>query len=389
MLTESATELVQKEKLIKARRATLLIFLVCGTGLASWVPMVPLAKIRLGLNDANLGLILLCLGAGAIVIMPFTSLLINRFGSRTIMLSASILLASMLPLLLFANTSISLAIALFLFGVGIGTIDVAMNAQAVIIQERLGKYIMSSFHGLFSLGGLFGSIGLGFLIKLGLSPLVGILSIALLLLVIALSQYKSLLPQEEETKLDSSSLIIPKGQVLILGLMCFVAFLAEGAVLDWSAVFLQFNRDFEAANAGLGFASFSVAMAIMRLSGDSLINKLGARKVVLYGGLIAAVGFLIAILLPFGIAALVGFILVGLGCANIVPVFFSTAGNLPNIPSSIAIAGVTTVGYIGQLAGPALLGFIAYLTSLPFALGLISILLLIVALTFPNWLKKL
>ena len=389
MLTEAATELVQKEKLIKARRATLLIFLVCGTGLASWVPMVPLAKIRLGLNDANLGLILLCLGAGAIVIMPFTSLLINRFGSRTIMLSASILLASMLPLLLFANTSFSLAIALFLFGVGIGTIDVAMNAQAVIIQERLGKYIMSSFHGLFSLGGLFGSIGLGFLIKLGLSPLVGILSIALLLLVIALSQYKSLLPQEEETKLDSSSLIIPKGQVLILGLMCFVAFLAEGAVLDWSAVFLQFNRDFEAANAGLGFASFSVAMAIMRLSGDSLINKLGARKVVLYGGLIAAVGFLIAILLPFGIAALVGFILVGLGCANIVPVFFSTAGNLPNIPSSIAIAGVTTVGYIGQLAGPALLGFIAYLTSLPFALGLISILLLIVALTFPNWLKKL
>ncbi len=365
-----------------ARLATSLYFLVCGIGLASWVPMVPLAKIRLQLNDAGLGLILLCLGAGAMTIMPFTGGLINKFGSRLIMLVSGLLTAAVLPLLLFANSSLALAGALYLFGIGIGAIDVSMNAQSVVIQDKVGKYILSSFHGLFSVGGLIGSMGLGFLLELGLSPTLAIFSISGLLVLICISQYGSLLPRAAENKMDVATLIIPKGPVLVLGLMCFVAFLAEGAILDWSAVFLKFHRNFDESMSGLGFAAFSVAMAVMRLSGNTIINRFSQQKVVMGGGIIAAAGILLAVSVPIGAVTVFGFVLVGIGCANIVPVFFSTAGSMPGVPASAAIAGVTTLGYIGQLAGPAMLGFVAEMTSLSFALGLVSILLLIVAVRF-------
>jgi predicted MFS family arabinose efflux permease len=372
----------EKLKISTARRATLLIFLVCGIGLSSWAPMVPFAKIRLGLNDADLGIVLLSLGAGAILTMPVTGFLINRYGSRTIALISALVIASLLPLLLLANSPYQLAAALFVFGAGIGSIDVAMNAQAVVVQERHGSHIMSSFHGMFSLGGLMGSIGLGFLIKAGLSPTIAAVSISALLVVITVTQSKYLLPHSEEAKMDSTNFVLPKGPVLLLGIMCFILFLAEGSLLDWSAVFLQFSRDFDPSLSGVGYAAFSVAMAIMRLTGDGLIHRLGSAKVVLYGTLLAGSGFLIAVLVPSAIAALFGFVLVGLGAANVVPVFFTAAGRIPNVPPSIALSAVTILGYSGQLAGPALIGIIAEVTSLSVALGLVGVLLFVVAFTY-------
>jgi MFS family permease len=366
----------------KARRASLLIFLVCGIGLSSWAPMVPFAKINLGLDDAALGLVLLSLGAGAILTMPFTGFFINKLGSRKVMLVAAVIIALCLPLLLLAASAIQLSIALFIFGAAIGSIDVAMNSHAVLVQDRYGRHIMSSFHGMFSIGGLAGSIGLGFLIKLGLSPFIAAVSISVLLVLIAGSQYKNLFPKAEEKSVDSFSFSLPRGPVLILGLMCFVFFLAEGALLDWSAVFLQFNRNFDPSLSGLGYAVFSIAMAVMRLTGDKIVNKLGSSKIVFYGGLFASAGYLIAVLVPWPGAALIGFALVGLGAANVVPVFFTAAGNIPNIPPSVSLPAVTTLGYMGQLAGPAMIGFIADSFSLPAALGFVGFLLLIVAFSY-------
>jgi MFS family permease len=365
-----------------ARRATLLIFLVCGIGLSSWAPMVPFAKISLGLNESDLGVVLLSLGAGAIFTMPLTGILINKYGSRKIALIAAFIIALLLPMLLMAKTSWQLAAALFVFGAGIGCIDVSMNAQAVLVQERHGSHIMSSFHGMFSLGGLIGSIGLGFLIKAGLSPTVAAVSISALLILIAVTQSRYLLPHSEEAKLDSTGFQLPKGPVLYLGLMCFVLFLAEGSMLDWSAVFLQFYRNFDPSLSGVGYAAFSVAMAVMRLTGDKLIHRLGSAKVVLYGTMLAGSGFLLAVLIPSSVAAIAGFVLVGLGAANVVPVFFTAAGSFPNIPPSIALSAVTTLGYSGQLVGPAFIGFIAEVTSLSVALGIVGALLFIVAFTY-------
>src|SRR5690606_884829 len=240
-----------------------------------------------------------------------------------------------------------------------------------------------SFHGLFSVGGLIGSLGLGALIKAGLSPVVAAVAISVLLLLICISQYSRLLPHSEEDKREEGAgFSRPNKAVVFLGLMCFIVFLAEGAILDWSAVFLQFHRGFDPAWSGVGYAAFSVAMAVMRLSGDHLVSRISSRNIVIYGSLVAAAGFFIAVLTPWSGMAIFGFVLVGLGAANIVPVFFSAAGNMPNTPAYIAIPTITTIGYTGQLAGPALLGFMAYFYSLPFAIGLIGVLLLVVAISY-------
>ena len=379
----------------RTKNATQAIFFICGLGISSWAVMVPFAKERLALNDASLGLLLLLLGAGAIAMMPVTGFLIHKFGSRIIILIASIVTALTLPLLLLMSTSISLGLVLFIFGAAIGTMDVAMNAHGVQVQNLYEKPIMSSLHGLFSTGGLLGSLGLGFLIKLGLSPVVSALSIALSLLLIVGTQYGYLLKgsyekelnnksENENTSTETKGLAAKwlKGSVIYLGIMCFILFLSEGAMLDWSAVFLTENRGLDVTLAGLGYAAFSVAMAVMRLLGDKIVAKLEGKKVVIYGTLLAALGIFIAVISPWVISSLVGFVLLGIGAANVVPVFFSEAGRLKDVPAAIAIPAISTLGYAGQLAGPALLGFIAHRASLPLALGCTGCLLLSVGISY-------
>ncbi|GAB4023826.1 MFS transporter [Spirosoma koreense] len=380
---------------LKARKATQLIFLVCGLGMASWAPMVPYAKDRLALNDANLGLLLLMLGAGAMLMMPTSGWLVSRFGSRIIMASAVLVMALALPLLLILPSTAAMAITLFLFGAGVGAVDVAMNAHGVQVQNLYASPIMSSLHGLFSVGGLFGSLGLGFLIKLGLNPVYAIVSIATLMILIMLTQYRHLFPADVERQIVSRFSPVNeeptpgkrrfgwlRGSVLFLGLMCFAVFLAEGAILDWSAIFLRDIKGMEAELSGAGYAAFSVAMAVMRLVGDKLVARLNGKTVVVGGSLLGAAGLILAILSPWVAGALAGFILLGLGVANIVPIFFSAAGRLTGIAPTVSISAITTIGYSGLLAGPALLGFIANQFSLSVALGFVVLLLLVVALGY-------
>ncbi|MBD2752997.1 MFS transporter [Spirosoma validum] len=379
----------------KARIATQLIFLVCGLGMASWAPMVPYTKDRLALNDANLGLLLLLLGAGAMLMMPTSGWLVSRFGSRIIMTGAVVIMAIALPLLLILPSTAATAITLFMFGAGVGAIDVSMNSHGVQVQNLYGSPIMSSLHGLFSVGGLFGSLGLGFLIKLGLNPVYAIVSIAALLIIITITQYKHLFPVAVERQVIAQFSTTKEkptegkqrfgwlhSSVLFLGLMCFAVFLAEGAILDWSAIFLRDVKGIEPELVGTGYAAFSVAMATMRLVGDKIVARLNSKTVVVGGSLLSAVGLLIAILSPWVYGALTGFVLLGLGAANIVPIFFSAAGRLPGIAPTVSISAITTIGYTGMLAGPALLGFIAYHFSLSIALGSLAFLLLLVALSY-------
>ena len=358
--------------------------------------MVPFVKERLGLNDASLGWLLLLIGAGAIIMMPITGLLVHKLGSRVIMFGAALLMSMILPLLVITQSVASMAIVLFLFGMSVGTIDVAMNTQAVHIQNLKESPIMSSFHGLFSVGGLLGAIGLGLLIKFGFSPVASAIAIAISILVIALAKYKYLLNSEQEKNaLQQFSTVQEtagsrfgwlKGSVIFLGSMCFITFLAEGALLDWSAVFLRENRHVDEALTGMGYAAFSIAMAIMRLSGDRIVSRFSEKTVVFWGSIIAAAGMTIAITMPRLITTLLGFMLVGVGAANIVPIFFSEAGRIKNLSPSVSIPAVTTMGYAGQLAGPAILGFIAFRFSLTAALGFNALLLSFVAVAY--YIKK-
>lgn len=361
--------------------------------MSSWAPMVPYAKDRLGLNEAQLGLLLLLLGGGALVTMPIAGIAATRVGSRIVMAISAGVMAATLPLLLLIPSVIPMAIALFFFGASIGSIDVAMNAHGVQVQNLYGRPIMSSLHGLFSVGGLFGSLGLGFLIKLGLNPIHAAIGIAALLILITAVRYKSLFTRSVERKAierfatagnqpvqQRFKWLHPR--ILFLGFMCFAAFLAEGAMLDWSAVFLRDVKGFDAAFSGAAYASFSIAMAIMRLLGDGLVTRLSGRTVVIGGSLIAAAGLLIAITSTWVPLDLFGFVLVGIGAANIVPLFFSEGGQIQGISPTISIPAITTMGYAGQLAGPALLGFIAHRFSLTTAFGCLAALLLVVTLAY-------
>lgn len=329
------------------------------------------------------------------LMMPTSGWLVSRFGSRVVMAWAALVMALTLPLLLLLSSTTAMAITLFVFGSAIGAIDVAMNAHGLQVQNLSGKPIMSSLHGLFSVGGLFGSLGLGFLIKLGLNPVYAIGSIALLMVIITITQFRQLFPVDVEQRVMAQFATVEKkltegkqpftwwnSSVLFLGLMCFAVFLAEGAILDWSAIFLRDGKGIDAELAGSGYAAFSVAMATMRLVGDKLVVRLNGRTVVVGGSLLGAVGLVAAVLSPWVFGTLLGFLLLGLGAASIVPVFFSAAGRLPGIAPTVSIPAITTMGYTGLLAGPALLGFIAHHFSLAVALGFVALLLVVVALGY-------
>lgn len=357
--------------------STRIAYLIAGIGIAAWAPLVPYAKVRANLDEGTLGLLLLCLGVGSILAMPISGALAARFGCRRVLSGGTILICLALPLLATMTSLPWLVAALFLFGAGLGTVDSTVNLQAVIVERASGKTMMSGFHGMFSLGGIIGAAGVSALLGLGLSPLGATLVVNGVLLVALVKAAPHLLPYGSES--SGPVFAIPHGVVLFIGILCFIVFLAEGAVLDWSAVFLTTERAVDNAYAGLGYAAFALTMTVGRLTGDSVVHRLGAKRVIIYGGSIAAAGFLLATLAPMWQAALLGYALVGAGCSNIVPVLYTAVGKQTLMPEAIAVPAITTIGYAGILAGPALIGFVAHGSSLSFAFGLIAMSLVAVA----------
>ena len=372
-----------RARLEKATRATRMIFLMSGLAMASWAPMVPYAKARLHLDDADLGLVLLAFGGGSMLSMPVIGWLASRYGNRRVIGFAGALMCLALPILTLVPTTALLAVGLLYFGAMLGAVDVAMNAHAVDVERLAGRAVMSGFHGLFSLGGLAGAAAMSAMLASGLPLLACSLLVSLVIAVILVSQQASLLPMVRAKNHSSVRppfvFRLPRGLLLLVGTLCFVSFLAEGSMLDWSALLLRDFHGYSAASAGLGYACFSVAMAMGRLSGDRLIARLGPVWTVRAGAALAAAGFLVSALMPWQTTALFGFVLVGLGASNIVPVMFSAAGRLPNTVPAVSIAAVTTLGYAGLLLGPALIGFVAHATNLPIALAAVAALLLLVA----------
>ncbi|SFB23121.1 Fucose permease [Collimonas sp. OK607] len=361
----------------KQRLSTRLAFLTAGLAMAAWAPLVPYVKARLGLGEAELGLLLLCLGVGSLLAMPLTGVLAARLGCRRVVLIAGGLATVLLPCLSLAASSWQLAIALFLFGAAIGTLDVAMNIQAVMVEKASGGALMSGFHGMFSVGGFVGAGGMALLLWSGLSPYWASVAAAVIVATVLAAASPHLL-REPEPRTGGALFVLPHGAVIFIGVLCFIVFLVEGAILDWSALFLTATRGLDASQGGLGYAAFAIAMTSGRLTGDRIVRRFGGKRVLLLGGLFAAGGFFVAIFAPTASIALLGFVLVGLGASNIVPILFSAAGSQTAMPASLAIAAITTIGYAGILAGPALIGFVAHATSLSVAFAGLGCALLLV-----------
>jgi MFS family permease len=358
--------------------STRIAFFIAGFGIAAWAPLVPYAKARAGLDEGTLGLLLLSLGVGSILAMPLAGVLATRFGCRRVLTGGTLLICLALPLLATVSTVPLLIGALFLFGAGLGTVDSTTNLQAVIVERASGKTMMSGFHGMFSLGGIVGAAGVSALLGLGISPLGAMAVVILMLLAALFKAAPHLLTYGSES--TGPAFAVPHGIVLFIGGMCFIVFLAEGAALDWSAVFLAQERGIDTAYAGLGYAAFALTMTIGRLTGDRIVRRLGATRVIVFGGLTAAAGLFLATFAPSWEAALVGYALLGVGCSNIVPVLYTAVGKQTVMPESIAVPAITTLGYAGILAGPAVIGFVAHASSLSFAFGLMALLLVAVAI---------
>lgn len=359
------------------QRATRIVFFIAGFGYAAWAPLVPFAKARAGISDGGLGLLLLCLGAGSIVMMPLAGALSAKLGCRRVIVASALFVAATLPFLTIVSSAPLLIAALLLFGASVGTIDVSMNIQAIIVERASGRSMMSGFHGLFSVGGIAGAGGMTALLSLGISPFASTLCIsACILVALAIAQGHLL---SYGSRNEGPAFAIPHGVVLFIGMLCFVLFLAEGAVLDWSAVFLTSDLHMEATYAGLGYAAFATTMTIGRLLGDRIVNRLGSRKIILIGGLFGAAGFAVATLVTSPAVAILGYALVGVGCSNIVPVLFTAVGRQTVMPENVAVPAITTLGYVGILAGPAGIGFIAHASSLSVAFLVMALMLLGVA----------
>lgn len=363
----------------RERIATRLAFFIAGFAVSAWAPLIPFVKRRLALDDAQLGLMLLCLGIGSVLMMPLAGGLAARFGCRRTILAAGTVICLCLPALMLAPSIPVLAAALAVFGASLGVLDVVMNLQAVIVERASGRAMMSGFHGMYSVGGIAGAGGVAGALAWGASPLVAITGTAVLAALLLAAARGGLLAQGGEG--DHPAFALPRGRVLLVGAVCFAMFLSEGAVLDWSAVFLTAERNLDAAYAGLGYAAFALTMTVGRLTGDAIVRRLGTTRVIVLGGLTAAAGLLLATLAPSWEAALVGYALVGAGCSNIVPVLYTAVGKQTLMPESIAVPAITTLGYAGILAGPALIGFVAHASSLSLAFGLIAVALLGVAIS--------
>jgi len=339
------------------------VFFMIGIGIAVWAPLVPDAKLRLGLDDARLGTLLLALGIGALAALPLAGPAVQARGPRAVMLGAGLAFCALMPMLALAPSVPLLALALALFGASTAAVDIAMNVQAVQVEKATGRTLMSGFHGAYSVGALVGSLAMAGLLAAGLRPLTCASLLGAMCAVALLGHARGMLPRARDAA--PPRLVWPRGRLALIGTLCFAAFLLEGAILDWSGVFIRFELGQPASRAGLGFGALSLAMAFGRLTGDSMVRRLSPEAVLRTGAGLAAAGFIVAAQVPHLPVFLGGCVLIGLGVANMVPILFSAAGRMSGMPEGVAIAAVATPGYAGLLAGPVLVGWAAQATSLP------------------------
>lgn len=374
--------MVQHLKLFVHQKTSLVIGLVFSLNsliFGNWVTRIPTIKEALSLSELELGLALLGAPVGALLIMPFSGWLIARFSLGKTVWYSALLLSVSLTLLALADTFWSLTVALFVYGFNNSVMDISMNAAAASTERSLKNPIMSTCHGMWSIGAMVGS-GVGsLLVGFGTSTLVHFGGTTAVVILLLFFFRKPVFKYHEPRKTGEKIFAVPNLTLFLLALMGFCIMVSEGGIADWSAVYM---RDTLAANAfltGIAYAGFSLLMAIGRMMGDAMIPRFGKRNMVMWGGLLASIGLSIALLSANPLVAIVGFSVAGLGYSCVVPVLFIAAANEPGYSSGTGIAAVTTVGYAGFLAGPPLIGFLAEAYGLSMGLGFIVLCSLLVS----------
>lgn len=347
----------------RARWAVAGIFLINGFMIGSWAPHIPLLLTRLTITESTLGLLILCFGIGALISMPWCGFLMSRFGQTQVLRIFGLMQGIGLLLVTLSPNVPVTACAMVIFGSLVGCTDVAMNAATVTVERRLLRSVMSSMHGFWSLGGFVGG-GLGGFTLLSFGAVWHGAMVAIVGVGVGIAAAPFLLrddarePRAATGEARRSSLP-GSPTVYLLGLMALMLFASEGAVLDWAALYMQQERGADVATAGLAYAFFAGAMAVMRFVGDKVRDRFGAVPTLRISSMVAAIAMLAAAFAPTPFLVILAFAVCGLAVANTVPIVFSAAGNYPGVASGTSMSIVTTMGYSGILAAPSLIGFVA------------------------------
>jgi MFS family permease len=368
-------------ELTRARWAVALIFAVHGMVSGSFAARIPWIADHLHLDAGQLGLALLMPAVGALAAMPFSGRLVSRFGGKEVtrvFIAAWTLALVLIPLA--PNRWVLMAI-LLIAGAAAGTSDMAMNAEGVAVEKGLGRSIMSSLHGMWSVGGLIGGAIGAAAAYLGVGAPANLATVGLFLLIVGFIAGRHLLQTEPDSEQGSAPRFsLPRGPVLIIGLVGLCAVFAEIAAADWSAVYMRRVLGTGEGAAAVAYATFALTMSATRLSGDYVVGRFGAVRTVRIAGMLGVLGGVMVAASWSAVLVTIGFGLIGVGVSIVVPLAFSAAGHADAHPAN-AIAGVATVSYGAGLAAPAMIGGIAHLTSLPVSFALVTALILIVVLS--------
>jgi MFS family permease len=374
-------------KATQARIAVSLIFLVFGLLVGTWLPYIPEAKNQIGLTDKQIGQALLCSGFGAVVTMQLVGHWIGRFGSRNVSVVTAMMACVSVPFLLMHHTLVGLCINLLVVGGCYGALDAAMNAHAIEVQGLHEKSVLASIHGFFSSGGILGGGLAALASKLSISPKAHLAGTGVFLFALAIACRTFLLPSSVDKGSVGSKFTFPKGFVLLLGVLCGAAFLLEGGIADWCALYVRDELKADPFWGGVIVSVCSGAMAIGRFVGDPILSRLGNRRSVLYGGTVAFVGVAVLFFTPPLWLTILSLGVASLGLANVVPAIFNEAGKVQGISTGASIAAVTTCGYGGFLMGPPIIGLMSDQVSLSVAMGSLSLLGLLLLLG-SNWVPR-
>lgn len=362
------------------RIAVGILFFMQGLCFSSWASRIPTIQQQLHLSEAALGVILLSIPFGSLVSLPLSGWLVAKTGSRRVAIMTQILYGIALLTLGIVTSIIQLVICLFLFGMVGNTSNISVNTQAVGVEALYKRSIMASFHGLWSLAGFTGAIIGTYMIGNGIAPFYHFLIIMTTVLIAITINARYILKEDYNRQTGQRIFVMPDRSLINLGIIAFCSMICEGAMFDWSGVYFKKVILAEKAFIGVGYTAFMCTMATGRFIADWFASRFGLKRTLQLSGTLTATGLLTAVALPHLITAIIGFLLVGFGVSSVVPLVYSAAGKSKVLSAGVALAAVSSIGFLGFLIGPPLIGIVAGATSLRVSLSIIAIMGLCVAL---------
>lgn len=350
-----------------------------GFGFTSWASLIPFLRQQLQIQDDHLGFLLLAVGLGALIMMMLAGSIAGRLGCRRSLTIAGLAIAVVLNVLCYVPAYAAALVMAVLLGSSLGLLDVVVNINGIFIERKVHKRLMSGLQAMWSLGNFVGAAFFASLLHLGFYWKIVMIAGAVFI-GLCVCFFAPHLHGERQASGKGASLVLPKGKIVLIGLVCTIAFLVEGSINDWSGVFMTTEKGIDISQSGLGLTLFTASAFLARLPGDSLTMHFGPRRLLALSLPVAFAGFLGILLISGGPLLFASYVLIGVGCANTVPIFYSSLGTQKDMPVADAVAAVSTIGYAGILLAPAVLGFIGRAFSLTASFALVTALLVIMSI---------